>query len=76
MSQPADRQPSRQSDLLYGVPAIGRYLRIRERQARHRIEAGTIPTFRMDGTICARESSLDAWLAEQEASARKAEPQH
>lgn len=69
MNQAIDRSGERHSDLLYGVPAIARYLRIRERQARHRIDAGTIPTFRVDGTICARERTLDAWLAEREAEA-------
>ena len=66
-----DDPTPRQSDLLYGVPAIARFLRLRERQARHRIDNGTIPTFRLDGTICARESSLNAWLAEREAAARR-----
>lgn len=67
MNEPTERH----SDLLYGVPAIARFLRLRERQARHRIDNGTIPTFRLDGTICARESTLNAWLAEREAAARQ-----
>lgn len=57
------------ANLLYGVPAIAKFLRLRERQVRHRIDAGTIPTFRLDGTICARESTLNAWLAKREAAA-------
>lgn len=61
-----------ESDLLYGVPAIAAYLGLTEKQARHRIEAGSIPTFKMPGTrtVCARRSSLTAWLAELEASAK------
>ena len=51
-----------QSRLLYGVPAIAGYLGLRQRQARHQIEKGHIPTFRMGGTICARPTVLDAWL--------------
>lgn len=68
--------PERHAGLLYGVPAIAKYLRLRERQCRHRIDAGIIPTFKFagTGTICARESTLDAWLAEQEAAAQKPEP--
>ncbi len=53
-------------DLLYGAAAIGEYLGISERQARHRVDTGEIPTFRIGKTICSRRSTLDAWLAEQE----------
>lgn len=64
-------EPFRQSDLLYGVPAIAAFLRMRERQCRHRIDKKTIPTFRLEGTICSRESTLTAWLAEREAEAQR-----
>lgn len=59
-------------DLLYGVPAIAAYLGIRPRQAKHRVATGHIPTFRIGESICARRSTLTAWLAECEAKARKA----
>lgn len=60
-----------QSDLLKGAKAIAAYLTMTEKQARHRIEAGIIPVFRMpgDSTIYARRSTLTAWLAECEAAA-------
>lgn len=66
------------ADLLYGVPAIAEHLGISQRQARHLSERRSIPTFRLPGNtmICARRSSLNAWLAEQEAAARKPEPRH
>lgn len=57
------------ADLLYQVPAIAKFFGMTEKQARHRIERGEIPTFRMGGTICARRSTLTAWLAAQEARA-------
>ena len=53
------------SDLLYGVPAIAAFLGFRERQARHHIEEGRIPTFRMGSIICSRRSVLNAWLDNQ-----------
>jgi hypothetical protein len=62
------------SDLLYGVPAIAAFLGLRTKQARHRISDGTIPSFRIGGTICARRSSLAAWLEECERRATVAHP--
>lgn len=52
----------KKSDLLIGVKAIGTYLNMTRPQAQHRIDNGTIPVFRLGGTICTRESTLDAWL--------------
>ena len=60
------------ADLLYGVPAIATYLGLTDKQVRHRAEAGDIPTFKIGGTVCARRSSLSAWLAQLEARAREA----
>ncbi|KAB0570593.1 DNA-binding protein [Brucella pituitosa] len=60
------------ADLLYGAVPIANFLGITEKQARHRIETGHIPTFRIGGTICSRRTSLRAWLADMEAKARTA----
>jgi hypothetical protein len=57
-------------DLLYGAKAIAGFLGLPRRAAEHRIDAGLIPTFKMGGTICARRSTLNAWLAEAEARAQ------
>ena len=54
--------------LLYGAPAIAAYLGIRVRQARHQIDQGRIPHFQMGKIICARPSTLDAWLESLEAA--------
>lgn len=64
------------SDLLKGAKAIGAFLGLSEKQARHRIEAGIIPTFKMpgDSSIFARRSSLTAWLAKCEAEAQGKAP--
>ncbi len=61
------------ADLLYGAVAIATYLGLTEKQARHRIEVGAIPTFKLPGTrtVCARRSTLTTWLADLEAAAMK-----
>lgn len=58
------------SDLLHGVAAIADYLNMRRRVAQHRIDKGEVPTFRLGKNVCARRSTLNAWLAECEAKAR------
>lgn len=60
-------------DLLYGAAPIAKYLGLTEKQARHRIDTGHIPSFRIGSTICARRSTLNQWLADQEAKAFTAE---
>ncbi len=67
MKQVKNSTPEEQQvDLLYGVPAISEYLGLTEHQARHNIDKGRIPTFRMGAIICARKSSLVSWLEDQE----------
>ena len=58
------------ADLLYGVPAIAEFLGLKVRQARHQRETGRLPTFKLGNIICARKTSLMAFLADQEAAAR------
>lgn len=57
------------ADLLYGAAPIAGFLGITEKQARHRIDTGHIPTFRIGGTICATRSKLREWLTDLEAKA-------
>jgi hypothetical protein len=71
MSEDPMRQ--RQGDLLYGVPSIAAFLGVRTRQASHRIASGSIPTFKIGKSICARRSSLAAWLRAQETPAEPTE---
>jgi excisionase family DNA binding protein len=56
--------------LLYGVPAIAKFLGLTERQVRHRVRDGELPTFKIGGTVCARRTSLVAWLADREVTAQ------
>ena len=55
------------SDLLNGYAAIGAFMRWPTQTAKNRSLAGIIPTFKIGGTICARRSTLLAWIAAQEA---------
>lgn len=59
------------SDFLYGIPAIAKYLGIKVRATYHLHENAGLPTFRLAGSgkICARKSTLKMWLAEQEGKA-------
>ena len=59
------------ADLLTGYEAIGEYLNWKPRTVRHRVVQGEIPTFKVGRHCCARRSSLNAWLAEQEASSER-----
>ena len=52
--------------VLYGAAAIAKYLGIAEKPIRHLIARGTIPTFRIGRTVCARPERIDAALAEME----------
>jgi len=71
-----DSDEGQNPDFLYGAPAIAAALGLSTRQARHLSDTGAIPTFKLPGNkiICARRSTLNAWLAEREAEARKGKP--
>jgi hypothetical protein len=56
--------------LLYGAPAIAQFLGLTERQVRHRVADGELPTFKIGGTVCARRASLVEWLAMREVEAQ------
>ncbi len=58
-----------QADIIWRLKAIAKFLGLSERSTQHRIDKGEIPTFKMGGTICARRSTLNTWIAEQEAKA-------
>ena len=53
-------------DLLYGAPAIAEFLGMTERQARHRIATGQLPSFNIGKTICSRKSTIAAALQQLE----------
>jgi hypothetical protein len=57
---------SDQTDLLYSYAAIGEYLGVTARQAEHLAAKANLPTFTLGRRVCARKSSLEAWLAKRE----------
>jgi hypothetical protein len=50
-------------DLLHGHQAIAEFTGLAERQVRHLIEIGALPTFKIARNRCARRSTLTEWLA-------------
>lgn len=59
-------------DLLEGAGPIARFVYGDERKRRqiyHLAEAGHLPVFRLGTKICARQSTLLAWIAAQERKA-------
>nr|USU32928.1 DNA-binding protein [Methylobacterium sp. OTU13CASTA1] len=67
----SDKSDMEGGAVLYQVPAIAAFLGMPVKATRHRVEAGEIPTFRIGRTVCARRSTLTAWLAEREAEAQR-----
>jgi hypothetical protein len=61
-------------DLLYGAKKIAAHLGMTEKQLYPRIYAGLIPVFKIGATICSRRSTLDKWLADEEAAAMAKHP--
>ena len=60
-------------DLLYGMPAIAEFIGLSTAQAKHLARGHLLPTFKLGKRVCARRSTLTAWLAECESGA-SAEP--
>lgn len=54
------------TDLLRGAEAIARFLGFPRRAVYHAVAKGHLPHFKIGETICARRSTLTAWIAEQE----------
>lgn len=57
-------------DILRGADEIAAFIGENPRAVYYAIKKGKIPHFRIGENIRARKSSLLAWIAEQEASAR------
>jgi excisionase family DNA binding protein len=55
-----------QADLLLGAGAIATYLGVTRRQVYRLVYDSIIPSFKAGGTVAARKSSLDKWMAKQE----------
>lgn len=62
------------ADLLYGVQAIAKFLGLRERQARHLCEKGSLPTWKEGKMICSRRSTIRKWMEERERGGTPTDP--
>jgi len=62
------------ADLLYGLPAIAGQLGLSNDQVRHLAKSHGLPTFKLGRSVCARRSTLMAWLAEREEASRARSP--
>lgn len=61
------------ADLLHGAVEIADFLGLNKRKAEYWIASTDVPVFKIGRAICARRSTLNQWLADQEAKARTAE---
>lgn len=57
------------TDLLRGAEAIAEYLGFPRRAIYHAATKNHLPHFRIGETVCARKSTLTAWISEQESKA-------
>ena len=68
----SDQKITLAEDFLEGGGAIAQFMfgdRSKRRKVYHLIQKGALPVFRLGATICARPSTLVAWVAEQESQA-------
>ncbi len=56
-------------DLIFGADALAFELGMTKRQIYHAAAVGHLPTFKIGSTVCARRSTLVAWIERQEALA-------
>lgn len=54
------------ADLLRGADQIAAYVGFEKRKVYHLADRGHLPLFRMGAIICARKSTLNTWIADQE----------
>lgn len=57
------------ADLLRGADAIAAFLGFPRRAIYHAVSKGHLPSFRIGETVCARKSTLTAWIQKQEGAA-------
>ena len=50
------------ADLLRGADAIAEFLGFPRRTIYHAVAKGHLPSFRVGETVCARKSTLTAWI--------------
>lgn len=73
--RPESESAALADDILRGADQIAQYLFGDGRQRRkiyHLAETSRIPVFRLGSLLCARKTTLHAWIAEQESRAKPA----
>ncbi len=70
--QPANDNTPLAGDILRGASAIAAFMGFERRVIYHLASKGTLPVFRMGDIVCARKSTLVAWVIQQEAAAKAA----
>lgn len=60
-------------DLLTGAEAIAAFMGLKPRRVYHLAETQKLPVFRLGATLCARKSTLLAWIERMEGAAVKRE---
>jgi excisionase family DNA binding protein len=58
-------------DILRGAAEIAAYMGFERRVVYHLASKGALPVFRMGEIVCARRSTLLAWVIQQEAASQK-----
>ena len=58
------------TDILKGASEIAEFLGFDRRSVYHAAANDNLPHFKMGSTVCARKSTLLAWIEEQEAKAK------
>lgn len=53
---------TQQADLLWGAQTIARFLGLTKRQVYYALESGSLPIRKIGGRLCARRSSLLAFI--------------
>jgi hypothetical protein len=69
--QAAANDNSLEKDVLYGAAAIAGFMGVPRRVVYHLASKSALPVFRMGEIVCARRSTLLAWVEGQEAASRK-----
>lgn len=57
------------ADILRGAEAISAFIGLPRRSVYHAVSKGHLPHFKIGEMICARRSTLVAWISEQEKAA-------
>lgn len=60
------------ADILQGASAIAAWTGFKPRTVYHLAATGALPTFKVGDLVCARKSTLGAWIAMQEQQGRAA----